>query len=668
MDPTHRAWRAHLVVAALVAAGCTVEQVALPVAGGDAAADAPVCPMVSGPRRAAGEGCVCDTECAGNACVLGLCCEGPSCARRPEGAGCRDDSMCSSGFCVDGVCCNVPCTGGCAACNVPGNVGECSLVPAGAPDPHGRCRHDPPESCGESGLCNGQGACMKHEAGTTCRTAGCADGRTLRPAAACDGRGQCLEGASIDCAPWTCNGGACRTTCAADGECTAPAQCLGGACGKFAPGSRCTGNDECLSGACADGVCCDSPCAGRCTSCALPGSLGHCAPVPAGSPDPRAGTGEGASSGCVDQGPASCGSNGRCDGKGGCQVYPEGTACRAASCDPASNSATPAGACRNGACAAASAQSCAPFQGCQGDRCATFCASDGQCAMGSACQNGSCGRRPVGAACARGEECAGPGICAQGRCCTTACDGVCQSCDLPGSAGTCRMVAAGGADPGGRCQNDACSNGCDGNGHCQQEPVGTSCKAPSCMGGGAVQSFTCTAAGTCQAHTAPCGPGESCDPKSGACQSAGGAPGQSCGGKDGPCRSGLSCVQGICCMGSGCGGPCLTGACRPDGSGCAARPAGTDCGTACAGMGTVSHRTCNASGACVTSAEACPAGQTCHADHCQDGGGGGGGTCGNGCDPECTILDLLGACLPAPDGTACHGQSGMTCQKCKCKK
>jgi hypothetical protein len=49
--------------------------------------------------------------------------------------------------------------------------------------------------------------------------------------------------------------------------------------------------------------------------------------------------------------------------------------------------------------------------------------------------------------------------------------------------------------------------------------------------------------------------------------------------------------------------------------------------------------------------------------------GGGGpptGSC-DGCDRECMIVNLpLGVCMPAPDGTACHASSGMTCQSCLC--
>jgi hypothetical protein len=46
--------------------------------------------------------------------------------------------------------------------------------------------------------------------------------------------------------------------------------------------------------------------------------------------------------------------------------------------------------------------------------------------------------------------------------------------------------------------------------------------------------------------------------------------------------------------------------------------------------------------------------------------GAGAGSCG-GCDKMCVTATATG-CAPAPDGTACRGQSGMVCQRCQCGK
>ncbi len=65
------------------------------------------------------------------------------------------------------------------------------------------------------------------------------------------------------------------------------------------------------------------PARASCFSCAMTGTMGLCTAVPTGLPDP-AGL-------CTDKGPASCGTDGKCQA-GACQKYPQGTACANASC------------------------------------------------------------------------------------------------------------------------------------------------------------------------------------------------------------------------------------------------------------------------------------------------------------------------------------------------
>jgi hypothetical protein len=48
------------------------------------------------------------------------------------------------------------------------------------------------------------------------------------------------------------------------------------------------------------------------------------------------------------------------------------------------------------------------------------------------------------------------------------------------------------------------------------------------------------------------------------------------------------------------------------------------------------------------------------------GNGGGGNRC-DGCDKMC-VVGSGASCTPAPDGTRCRGNSGMTCQRCQCGK
>src|SRR5829696_2573039 len=48
-----------------------------------------------------------------------------------NGRVCARGEQCASGRCVDGRCCNDACGGACEACNVAGEEGRCTSVPAG---------------------------------------------------------------------------------------------------------------------------------------------------------------------------------------------------------------------------------------------------------------------------------------------------------------------------------------------------------------------------------------------------------------------------------------------------------------------------------------------------------------------------------------------------------
>jgi hypothetical protein len=50
------------------------------------------------------------------------------------------------------------------------------------------------------------------------------------------------------------------------------------------------------------------------------------------------------------------------------------------------------------------------------------------------------------------------------------------------------------------------------------------------------------------------------------------------------------------------------------------------------------------------------------------GGAGPAASC-ESCDPACVLADVpAGVCLRAPEGTPCHGNSGMECRQCQCVK
>jgi hypothetical protein len=77
-------------------------------------------------------------------------------------------------------------------------------------------------------------------------------------------------------------------------------------------GVSCTVNAQCVTGSCVDGVCCASAACGGCQSCAIPGSLGACSPLPKLTEDPR----------------SSCVGTMACDGAGHC-AEANGNTCQA---------------------------------------------------------------------------------------------------------------------------------------------------------------------------------------------------------------------------------------------------------------------------------------------------------------------------------------------------
>jgi hypothetical protein len=232
---------------------------------------------------------------------------------------------------------------------VAGFAGQCVAAAAGT-DPHQQCDTDPVASCGRDGLCDGNGGCRKYAVGTACGAASCMSGSvTLAPA--CDGNGSCVATPPSSCAPYTCaNSTACATTCTPPANnCAPPAGCTNGSCGKRAAGQPCTQPSDCASNFCApQGVCCNQACSGVCQSCNLPGKMGTCSPVAAGT--------QCAPAGCMGDARVSARS---CDAAGTCQ------AATTTDCTPYTCNKT------NGTCYA---------RPCQGNQ---------QCATGHTCNGGS---------------------------------------------------------------------------------------------------------------------------------------------------------------------------------------------------------------------------------------------------------------------------------------
>jgi hypothetical protein len=111
---------------------------------------------------------------------------------------------------------------------------------------------------------------------------------------------------------------------------------------------------------------------GSCRACNVSGFLGFCKEVPAGASDP-AGT-------CQTTAPTSCGTDGRCDGAGGCRFHAAGTVCQPAGCQ--GSSFVRQDVCNGqGVCTDGGSTNCFPYLCDSGSNgCFTSCTNDNQCA------------------------------------------------------------------------------------------------------------------------------------------------------------------------------------------------------------------------------------------------------------------------------------------------
>ena len=644
-------------------------------------------------------GAVCATSCASAMdCVTGLACVGGQCiVPRVNGEGCAVAAECGSGQCVDGVCCGTPCDGACVACNLAGSLGTCAPHAAGE-DPEGECGGG---WCGGGAACSADcsaagckpglaclgGTCVGTQgggapcsSGAQCQSGSCADGVCCD--AACTGacqqcnvqgkEGTCTPAAAGtdpdgDCGGLWCGGAAaCLAQCSGDPDCKAGLSCVQGKClAQKQDGQACAAGADCASGNCVDGVCCGSACGGTCEACNLPGKLGSCSAIAAGT-DPAGECGAGycggnraCSTACVVSSSCKPGTaclGGTCGGK-----LPNGSACNAGgvcasgqcvdgvccniACDGKCEACNLAG--NLGACTALSSRTdpgaeCGATW-CSGSApaCLGSCALDTDCKAGFACISGTCRALATnGTACTRDGECVST-HCADGVCCNTACGGACDACAQQGSVGVCKAQPARSAgDP--------------------------SCAPYACEGVLATCPSTCALEADCAAGLACVG--TVCVQKL--------QQGAACVRTE-QCAAGV-CVDGVCC------GTACTGICRSCNAGtpgtCGVLPAGTDPANECAG-----DTTCDGAGACLKAAgAACAAASECQSNFCVDGVcctsacngacqacSGAGGTCVNatsGTDPasECGRYQCaVGACA-----TYCSGagdcKSGSACAGGKC--
>jgi hypothetical protein len=326
---------------------------------------------------------ICKITCTVDAdCTAPNICNAGTCTLAPLGHTCTVAGSCASGLCQQGVCCASTCSGTCASCALTGTLGTCTNITAGT-DPLNACADATAATCGTDGFCDGSGKCRLYALGTVCASQSCS-GSTFTPSRSCDGTGVCKTVSSSLCTPYTCDTtlNACKTTCAATTDCASPNTCntTTNSCGLLSTGATCTADAMCNSGHCAQGVCCATTCTANCSSCAIAGSIGTCIAVPAGQ-DPL--------NQCTDATAATCGTNGFCDGSGGCQKYASGTTCIAQSC--ATSTYHPASTCNtSGTCVTPATSSCTPFI-CGTNACKTTCTADTDCISAAyMCAGGTC--------------------------------------------------------------------------------------------------------------------------------------------------------------------------------------------------------------------------------------------------------------------------------------
>jgi hypothetical protein len=132
-----------------------------------------------------------------------------------------------------------------------------------------------------------------------------------------------------------------------------------------------------------------------------------------------------------------------------------------------------------GGCGAAVTSSCGVYMCGSGGVCATSCVGDFDCAAGFVCQSGACQAKGTTAApCTASGQCAAGLVCKDGVCCESACTDACRSCNLPGQAGHCVVVAS--ADDPDACPAD--THTCDAGGACKLKD-GQGCTGGDCATG-----------------------------------------------------------------------------------------------------------------------------------------------------------------------------------------
>jgi len=146
------------------------------------------------------------------------------------------DSECATGFCSDGYCCDAACGGDCEACNLAGNIGNCTV----------RSVDDATEISTTCYYCNGTAGVSV--AATSLEGYGCTGACTYCVAGSCDVKadGELCEGQTcMSCLAGACTGAATTGWGEAEGDCAGTNfRCDAGSCvecGGYVAGDNCSG-------------------------------------------------------------------------------------------------------------------------------------------------------------------------------------------------------------------------------------------------------------------------------------------------------------------------------------------------------------------------------------------------------------------------------------------
>lgn len=262
--------------------------------------------------------------------------------------------------------------------------------------------------------------------------------------------------------------------------------------------------------------------------------------------------------------------------------------------------------CSAGACKSANPKACGLYACNSGNTdCRIMCLADNHCSAAAYCDVGleDCkAKLPQGTQCSSDSQCISA-HCVDGVCCTAACQGICESCALVGTVGSCTKV------PSGQDPSNECAGSCNGQGACFQQN-GAACSGDVECTSGQCEDGTCCSGdcagvcmrcdvagltGTCAAvgggqQVGGCNGAQACD-GNGGCKKANG---QTCGANN-ECGTG-ACVDGVCCNAActvsckSCIGTKTTGGVTGV---CDFIKAGTDPDNECSGSGT-----CNGAGTC----------------------------------------------------------------------